>query len=362
MKERFKKQTKRIKEVWIVLLFFVLAILLYSSIFILKFNGLRSSDQMDYAQMARHLSKGEGFITSLINPLSLAFNNSVENHPNFWRPPMFPLVLSVLFHLFGSRDSIPILLSGFFFIILIPLVYIFARDVFNRRVGLWAGAITLTSLIFLDYSMTGLVESMFIFLFTLSLYLLYKKANTFYIGSLLGFCYLTRYNTLFLIPGFLWFIYKTYPTWKKEIIKLLAIFVIVISPWLIRNFNLTGNPLFSLQKYEFAMHTDIFREHTLYRVFEPVDPIKFILSHPLSILKKAFFGTIMLFLRVATLMHNFFVTLLGTFGFFYILIHLPLEIHPYNLQFSKNPCQAQIQSHESGCQPAKISEVYGCLA
>jgi len=181
-------QIKPLKDRHYILFFLILALLLYASIFMLKFEGLRSPDQMDYAQIARHLYNGDGFITSSINPLSLAFYDSIKNHPNLWRPPLYPLLVSASFHIFGINDAAVTLVSGFFYILLIPLVYLFAKEMFGRKVGLLAGMISLTSVVLVNYGMAGLTETMFTFLFTLSLFLLYKRVNPLFIGFLLGLC------------------------------------------------------------------------------------------------------------------------------------------------------------------------------
>ena len=199
-----------------ILIILILALVLYISIFMLEFDGLRSPDEMDYAQIARHLYNGDGFVTSNIAPLSLALCNSIDNHPNLLRPPLYPLLVAASFHIFGIDDAALTLVSGFFYILLIPLIYLFAKEIFGTKVGLWAGIISLTSAVLVNYGMAGLTETTFICLFTLSLYLLYKRANPLFIGFLLGLCYLTRYNFLFMLPGVLWFVYKEYQNWKIE--------------------------------------------------------------------------------------------------------------------------------------------------
>ncbi len=46
---------KPLKNRHYILFFLILALLLYASIFLLKFEGLRSPDQMDYAQISKAL-------------------------------------------------------------------------------------------------------------------------------------------------------------------------------------------------------------------------------------------------------------------------------------------------------------------
>ncbi|MFH1382598.1 MAG: glycosyltransferase family 39 protein [Chloroflexota bacterium] len=307
MKKYFQIGQRGLADYHYCLLFLLLAAALYALVFSLNFDGLRSPDQMDYAQIARHLYAGDGFETSYITPLSFAFNDSINNHPNLWRPPLYPLIVAAAFHIFGVNDAAVTIVSGFFYVALIPLVYLFGKEIFNRKVGLWAGAISLASVVLVNLGMQGLTETMFTFFFILTLYLLYRRTNPLLVGFVLGLCYLTRYNVLFLLPGVLWFMYKEYTNQVRCFLELAAIFLVTVSPWLIRNFIVTGNPLFTLQTYEIAMFNDIHPGYFLYGAFQPVEPLRFVISYPFVVLKKMVSGAADFFVEIPRMMFNFFV-------------------------------------------------------
>lgn len=299
-----------------ILILVVSAIVLYGTLFSLRFEGLWASDAFDYAQMARHIYNGDGFITSYIRPLSLAFNDSLENHPNLIKPPLFPLVVAASFYILGVNDTAVTLVSGFFYVMLVPLVYLFAREMFDRRVALWAGVISLTSLIILYFAMQGLTDIMFTFLFTFTLYLLYKRANPLLIGVLVGLCYLARYNMLAFIPGILLFMYLTYPNRKWMILRVLAVFALIASPWWIRNYIEVGNPFFTLLSYAVPCCTsDAEVVGMIWGRFEVIEPLDFILAHPIIMIKKFISITAEYFVWIPRITPNFFIPALALAGF-----------------------------------------------
>jgi len=75
-----------------------------------------------------------------------------------------------------------------------------------------------------------------------------------------------------------------------SVARYLAAFVVVVSPWLLRNYVLMGNPLFSLQQYEPVMFTTTYPGYSLYMMFEKVKAVGFMLSHPQEIWAKVLIG------------------------------------------------------------------------
>ncbi|SER27572.1 glycosyltransferase family 39 protein [Natrinema salaciae] len=282
---------------------------------VLQMDGLRTVDSIDYAQIARNIYRGDGFTTKEIYPLSLAFDDSLVHHPSFKRAPLFPLAVAASFVLFGVNHYAVYAISGFFYVLLVPVVYHFGKALFEKPVGLLAGIIVATSPLSIEYALSGLSEPLFTFLFTIALYLAYRRSNGALVGVALGLAYLTRYNVLLLLPGFLVFVSLHYDDWKRAMTKLAAGFSIVISPWLVRNYLLTGDPLFSLYRYELLMYTAIYPYDTLYRMFDPVDPVGFFLTYPGIMLRKAATNAMALSVDIPTLFRNFLVPALAIGGF-----------------------------------------------
>ncbi len=269
----------RANDWWFVLAFTVAATVIFAFLFTHKFEGLRSNDQADYCQIARNLHRGEGFTTKAIKPLELAFDVRLEHHPDYWRPPLYPLMICLAYSLAGVKESAGVLVSGFFFILLAPAMYLFGRRVSGRSVGVAAAALVIFLPQMWNYSLHALTEMSFAFLLALLLYALYVGANPFVTGLVFGLCYLHRYNALVYLPAVLWFLLVVDRYKWRETALFGAGALLVSLPWLIRNTVLTGNPMFSLQKYEVAMFTKTYPGYYLYATFDPVGPIAMLTHH-----------------------------------------------------------------------------------
>ena len=91
---------------YIRLAFFILALLGITALWhIREAKGFMAADAMDAAQVARHISQGEGFTTQNIRPLSIAileqhrgeqFNSLATPHPDLANAPLYPAVLAGL--------------------------------------------------------------------------------------------------------------------------------------------------------------------------------------------------------------------------------------------------------------------------
>lgn len=253
------------------------------------FNGLILNDAMDYAGIARNVALGQGFISQYITPLGLAHHGVPQ--PDMWRAPLWPLALAGFQKVFGFIDEASALGAGFFFIAASPVIFLLARQWFGTLVA--AGSVIIYTLTpkLLYYSISGMTESMSIFLMALAVLLVSAKTlkNSFgdwLSGIGLGLFYLARYNALVFIPFFLlfrWF-------YRREGLlppsRLLAGFILTALPWFIRNTVIFGSPLFSLQKYEPVMFTPVYPDYSLYLFTTKVNVMEFFKTHPGEIIEK----------------------------------------------------------------------------
>ncbi len=237
------------------------------------FGGLSINDAMDYAGIARNIMEGEGITSQYSTPLSLVYHSIPQ--PDMWRAPGWPLFLAGFQNILGASDEASAWAGGFCFILAAPLVFILAVLLFERKIGVIIGLLAwlfyLFSPQFLNYSISGMTESLSILLMLLLMVLLFSGSGfnwqtNLLIGLVLGFFYLTRYNAILFLPLIL--ILRCWQSPKggklKAALIVLASFLVVVSPWLIRNIYLFGNPLFSLQKYELLMFTETYPDYTLY--------------------------------------------------------------------------------------------------
>lgn len=293
------------------ILFFVILMLaaaVWYSFYNTSFTHLLLNDAMDYASIGRNVSRGDGFISSYITPLGLAAREGLP-HPDLWRAPLWPWLLSMFIGLLGATDQAVAIATGCFFILGAGLVFLLGREMFGRTVGFLSAVIFIFSSQNLANSVSGMTETLAVFMMLLSVYLVVRRrAQTAWGdilgGAVLGLFYLARYNALLFLPFFaflVWYkrresagrqMFGRYHLRNREgpgawpVVRYLAAFMVVISPWLIRNYLLMGSPLYSLQKFEPAMFTATYPVYSLYMRPELIDVAAFVRTHPWEIWAK----------------------------------------------------------------------------
>ncbi|NLJ55568.1 MAG: glycosyltransferase family 39 protein [Firmicutes bacterium] len=257
------------------------------------FMALPYNDAMDYASMARNISLGRGFTSRYLTPLSLAHYGAP--YPNLWRGPLWPLFLAGCFKLFGAAEPVVAAAGGFFYLAALPPLFLLGRKIVSQTAAFLGCLLYIFSPLALFYSISGMTEPLALFLLLCWVYLLFQapgRSPLFYLftGGVAGLFYLARYNALVFLPLsllYLWFCRREHEKDRlPKLIIYLGGWLLVVSPWLWRNFQLLGNPFFSLQAYEPAMFTLSYPGYTLYMLPEPVAVWAFILQHPGEILLK----------------------------------------------------------------------------
>lgn len=168
------------------------------------------------------------------------------------RPPVYPLFL------------IPSVWAGKSFVLIVILqslvgaatalcAYFLARELFNKTTGLVAAAGVAIYPYFVMHD-TALQETgLFTFLTALAMLLLLKVRNSpkkllwAASGIALGLAVLTRATLIVFVPfAFFWVLFVTGRTRRESILKAGVVvlgFLLVVSPWLMRNYKLFGSPL-----------------------------------------------------------------------------------------------------------------------
>ena len=180
---------------------------------------------------------------NVINHHVFSYNNAPPYEPSGFRAPGYPLWLALIYLVFGSFKP-AIFLGIFVFALTVPLIYLIARELFDKRIAFLAGI--LFALEPWGAFLSGAIMSEQIFLpaFVLAVYLFirYLKQNShkflYLSAGLLGISALIRPNALYIWPVFAIFIFFK----KNGFLKSLKtaglaslIFLFVIAPWLIRN-------------------------------------------------------------------------------------------------------------------------------
>jgi 4-amino-4-deoxy-L-arabinose transferase-like glycosyltransferase len=169
--------------------------------------------------------------------------------PTSWRMPLYPLFLALLYVLGGYNYIWVGILQAILGSLTCIFIYWIGRDVFNRNAGFIAGLISACYLYFVVSVKFLITETLFIFLFTSSVYYLIRGTrlgsvtNMAISGFLLGLASITKSIT-FLFPGFIFVsILLRNQDWSQKVkmvqklfIPLVLAFLVPVSIWTVRNY------------------------------------------------------------------------------------------------------------------------------
>jgi 4-amino-4-deoxy-L-arabinose transferase-like glycosyltransferase len=276
-----------------------------------QFRGLDRREAMDMAQLARNISQGKGFTTYVIRPLSLwqlkTYRDDHEQrfmeHPDLVNPPLYPLVLAGLFKLLPNsvfdfnptKDQIyaperwvMVPFNQLCLLGSLLLAYFWAKQIFDSRVAVTAGLLLLFSDTLWAYSISGLPTNLLMLLFLLAMYCLFRADQRLnppaaaegeqpaarqpldgtpillILASsvLMGLCFLTRYMSAFLLLPMIVYVARVLSGRRAGMWAVIyaLVFLAVITPWLVRNYNLSKSVL-GVAKYEYVGGEAMQREY-----------------------------------------------------------------------------------------------------
>ncbi len=277
------------------LLLFIAILAIYN---LRESTGYASIEAMDVGQIARNIEQGEGFTTNFIRPLSLAMigeQNKTEIddpmrikglHPDISNAPLYPYLLAGAMKVLPFDFTIPALRSKNFrifqpevlvgivnqclFILCAVVMFFIAKRLFDESIAYFAVAIFLGTDLMWRFSFSGLSTNLAMLFVLILVALLLKlesghpcedyeekdnpnridRGVTHYIwmgaicGILLGALMMTRYAFIcLLVPTILFAIFYLPGKRIVTILPMLFAVVIIVSPWLKRNHDLSGHVL-----------------------------------------------------------------------------------------------------------------------
>lgn len=241
----------------------------------LTFVGLTNPEALDFAQLGRNLSAGRGFMTDVVRPLAMSHGADPLRQPEVVHGPLYPIMLALAFGALGAREWVAALVSSLFFLATLPVVYHLGRRLFSPLVGTLAVVTLAVNARMLDYALSGLHITLYIFLITALLLALhglserdrFPRGRLILIGALAAALYLTE-------PLFIWVAPVAFAAvgvtrraaWVKSMGLALVPFAVMVAPWMLRNAGLTGNPVFGLAGSEVFMNTTSYPGDQLYRL------------------------------------------------------------------------------------------------
>jgi hypothetical protein len=244
-----------------------------------QFRGLATPDAMDQAQIARAIASGEGVSTRYVRPLALwQFNRAgkvipAETLPDISQPPLHPLFNAVpLLIVKGSWAMSPkdityigdraiALMAILFFLASAFVAYRIALRLFDKTLaGIAIVSVLVTDLLW-QFSLSGMAHMLTLLLFSLACYAILHAMGKqedqsgrlpaplahALIGLLFGLMTLSHWLACWLFFGYLFFAFVYF---RQRLLPLLTIaaFLLVITPWLVRNHMVCGHP-FGLALY-----------------------------------------------------------------------------------------------------------------
>ncbi|MGN6553969.1 MAG: hypothetical protein ACTHLW_09625 [Verrucomicrobiota bacterium] len=282
-----------------------------------------TQEAMDTAQLGRHIAEGQGYTTGYIRPFSMHLLSERNRnqpadpdqksdparirgaHPDIANPPVYPMVLAGLMKALPFRFEVsnagsfwskagnfwryqPDFLITWFnqllLLIVILLTYFWARRMFDSTVANLSAIVLFGSEILWRFSASGL-STMLLLLVVLGVVWcltlwqaeileprrgdLWVLSLAALVGLLVGVGGLTRYGVAWLILPTLAFIaWVAGPRRWTFLLIALAGFLVVMAPWLIRNYHVSGT-LFGTAGYHVLEGAGPFPGDTLERSLNP---------------------------------------------------------------------------------------------
>jgi hypothetical protein len=296
----------RIVRVFLALLAFCAVAFYYDSRF---YKNFHTEESMDVGQLARNLAEGRGFTTSYIRPFSLyLLGKHGENiseivnrpHPDLANAPVYPLFLAGLmkvlpFHFditapekrnFATYQPETIIIAANQVLFLLSAIVLFrlAASLFDKPIA-WISTVGFVgSEVYWKLSSSGISTNLLILFFLGVVRLLIaldeesraespRGSRMFWLAAALGAVVaagaLTRYAFGWVLAPILLFIAVFFGArrWSAGLVTL-AMFFLLVSPWLYRNFALCGNCL-GMASYAACETTAAFPEDRLVRSMDP---------------------------------------------------------------------------------------------
>jgi hypothetical protein len=290
------------------------------------YRNLATQEAMDSAQLAHNIANGKGYTTLNIRPFSLYLvqsHNEAKHaaapattnmdfahirytlHPDLANPPVYPVVLAGLmkvlpFHYvvelkkpFWSEnnhflryqpDFLIALFNEILLLAVVALTFFLARKLFDVNVAWLSALLILGCELLWRFSTSGLSTMLLMVIFLGLVWCVLRVEEmgrepqpraawllglALAAGLLTGMGALTRYAfgwTIIPVTLFLLFFSGSRRVWHA--LAALGVFMIVLMPWVIRNYAVSGTP-FGVAGYAFAEGMGLFPRFRLERSVNP---------------------------------------------------------------------------------------------
>jgi len=290
------------------------------------YRNLATQEAMDSAQLARNIADGKGYTTLFIRPFSLylvqrhneaihaaapATNNvdfahiKYTPHPDLANPPVYPIVLAGLMKVLPFRYPVELkkpfwsnnnqfyryqpdfqiaVFNEILLLAAVGLTFFLARKLFDVNVAWLSALLTLGCELLWRFSVSGLSTMLLMVIFLGLMWCMLRieemgrepQSRAIWLlglalaaGVLTGVGALTRYAFGWtIIPVALFLFFFSGQQRVLHVLAALGAFVILLTPWVIRNYAVSGTP-FGTAGFAFAEGIGSFPRFQLERSVHP---------------------------------------------------------------------------------------------
>ena len=212
-----------------------------------------SNSALEGGEVAKHLCRGEGFVSGYVTPVGLRFVPNALRHPSLFSPPLYSVLLALFFTIFAVGNAGILLCEIALYLAQVALLFLASERLFGIRVAVLATLMLMLNPLMMKYTLMGGEMVLPVLLFSLFLCVAYCAegrgiAGSAACGAALGLCSLANPVFLvFVIPvgGYI-LVTRSVSRWIN-LFAFLGGFLLLGGPWLIRDWVLTGQPLWGLR-------------------------------------------------------------------------------------------------------------------
>ena len=206
----------------------------------------QGADSHSYYSLTTNLTHGGG--------LRYIDNGAPDMVLHSFRPPLYPIFMSVVFRVVGDRPSVVLIVQMLLGVASVYLLYALGRTVFGERSGRWAGILGAAYWLSMFFENQIYTESLFAFLFLCANYMAMTIAldtprrglavRAAVAGVFFGLAILCRPSAALAVPLIVVWVASSRSRAERPalipVATVLVACVLVLLPWWIRNFAVHG--------------------------------------------------------------------------------------------------------------------------
>lgn len=253
----------------------ILLILTLGNLFTL-FRGLNSPQAMEQAQIAREISRGNGFTTKMIRPVAYYQAEKTERRTvsllgfqDTYHSPLNPLLDAAVFKMIGADDAdawqmrenqmvyeldrVVAMVCTVFFLMAIGVNYLLISRIFDAKIAAVCAILMLFCEVFWNYSLSGLPQMLMLLLFSCGMYFVYRAVEAategriamtpaVIAGVFFTLLALTHWMTVWIALGYIIFAAVSFRPRGIVGLSILVLLLVAATGPVMRNMGITGTP------------------------------------------------------------------------------------------------------------------------